>query len=96
MKSLIIVPAYNEGENIERVITTIKDKCSQCDYIIVNDGSTDNTEEICKAKGYHFVSHPVNLGLAAAVQTGMIMTPPYSLTATGNTTLTTCKKWLPK
>lgn len=72
MKTLIIVPAYNEGENIERVITTIKDKCSQCDYIIVNDGSTDNTEAICKAKGYHFVSHPVNLGLAAAVQTGMI------------------------
>ena len=72
MKMLIIIPAYNESENIERVVTTIKEKCSQYDYLIINDGSHDNTEEICIKKGYHFVSHPVNLGLAAAVQTGML------------------------
>lgn len=72
MKVLIIVPAYNEGENIERVITKIKEKCPHYDYLIVNDGSRDNTEQICINKGYHFVSHPVNLGLAAAVQTGML------------------------
>lgn len=72
MKLLIIIPAYNESENIERVVTTIKEKCSQHDYLIINDGSRDNTEEICIKKGYHFVSHPVNLGLAAAVQTGML------------------------
>lgn len=72
MKVLIIIPAYNEGANIERVVTTIKEKCSHYDYIVVNDGSRDNTEEICIKNGYHFVSHPVNLGLAAAVQTGML------------------------
>lgn len=72
MKVLIIVPAYNEQDNVERVINTIKEHCPQYDYVIVNDGSIDKTEEICKKKGYHFVSHPVNLGLAAAVQTGMI------------------------
>ena len=72
MKVLIIIPAYNEGENIERVVATVKEKCSHYDYLIVNDGSRDNTEEICMKKGYHFVSHPINLGLAAAVQTGML------------------------
>ncbi|MBR5473406.1 MAG: glycosyltransferase family 2 protein [Clostridia bacterium] len=72
MNVLLIIPAYNEQDNIERVIDTVKKDCPQYDYIIVNDGSTDNTEAICKAKGYHYVSHPVNLGLAAAVQTGMI------------------------
>ena len=72
MKVLIIIPAYNEGENIERVIETVKRDCPQYDYLIVNDGSRDNTEEICKQMGYHFVSHPVNQGLAAAVQTGML------------------------
>ena len=72
MKVLIIIPAYNEGENIERVVTTIRENCPQYDYLIINDGSRDNTEEICIKKGYHFVSHPVNLGLAAAVQTGML------------------------
>lgn len=72
MKILIIIPAYNEGENIERVVNMIKANCPQYDYLIVNDGSRDNTESICVEKGYHYVSHPVNLGLAAAVQTGML------------------------
>ncbi len=72
MKVLLIVPAYNEQENIERVIDMIKTNCPQYDYLIVNDGSRDNTEKICQTRGYHFVSHPVNLGLAAAVQTGML------------------------
>ncbi len=72
MKTLLIIPAFNEGENIERVVETMKTVCSQYDYLVVNDGSRDNTEEICKNNGYNYVSHPVNLGLAAAVQTGML------------------------
>lgn len=71
MKTLIIVPAYNEGENIERVINNLKDNFPQYDYIVINDGSRDNTEQICREKGFNFISHPVNLGLAGAVQTGM-------------------------
>ena len=72
MKLLLIIPAYNEQENIERVIDVLKRDCPQYDYLIVNDGSRDKTEEICIKRGFHFVSHPVNLGLAAAVQTGML------------------------
>ena len=72
MKLLLIIPAYNEQDNIERVIETVKRDCPQYDYLIINDGSRDKTEDICIKNGYHFVSHPVNLGLAAAVQTGML------------------------
>lgn len=72
MKTLIIIPAYNEEANIEKAVTTIKRSCPQFDYLVVNDGSRDKTADICKANGYHFVSHPVNLGLAAGVQTGML------------------------
>ncbi len=72
MKTLIIIPAYNEQDNIEKAVEKIKSACPQFDYIIVNDGSRDKTENICKNRGYHYVSHPVNLGLAAAVQTGML------------------------
>lgn len=71
MKILVIIPAYNEGENIERVVNNLKNKYAQYDYLIVNDGSKDNTEAICKDKGYTFVSHPVNLGLAGAFSTGI-------------------------
>ena len=72
MKTLIIIPAYNEGENIERVVDNLINNYTQYDYLVINDGSKDKTNEICKEKGYNFVSHPVNLGLAGAFRTGMI------------------------
>ena len=71
MKTLIIIPAYNEGENIERVVNNLIENFPQYDYVVINDGSKDNTEAVCKAKGYNYISHPVNLGLAGAFQTGM-------------------------
>ncbi len=72
MKVLIIIPAYNEEANIQKAVSTVKSACPQFDYIVVNDGSADATADICLKNGFHFVSHPVNLGLAAAVQTGML------------------------
>lgn len=72
MKTLIIIPAYNEGENIERVVDKLIADYPQFDYLIVNDGSSDNTLSICKSKKYNYVSHPVNLGLAGAFRTGML------------------------
>lgn len=71
MKTLIIIPAYNEGENIEKVVNNLTENFSQYDYVIINDGSKDNTEDICKQRGYNYISHPVNLGLAGAFRTGM-------------------------
>ena len=72
MKTLLIIPAYNEGENIERVINTLINDFPQYDYIVINDGSSDDTEEICIKNNYNYISHPVNLGLAGAVKTGMM------------------------
>lgn len=69
MKVLLIIPAYNEAANIEKVIESL---CRYpYDYIIVNDGSKDKTAEICRKNGYRLIDLPVNLGLAGAVQTGM-------------------------
>ena len=70
MKVLIIVPAFNEEGSIEKVVETIEKKCPECDYLIVNDGSMDNTAMICKEKRFNFVSLPQNLGIGGAVQTG--------------------------
>lgn len=71
MKLLIIIPAYNEEDNIERVVENLKRNYSEYDYVVVNDGSKDNTAQICREKGYNLVDLPVNLGLAGAFQTGM-------------------------
>lgn len=71
MKLLIIIPAYNEAENIERVVEDLRNNYSQYDYVVINDGSKDDTAKICREKGYNLIDLPVNLGLAGAFQTGM-------------------------
>lgn len=71
MKTLLIVPAYNEEENIVRVCTNIRDNYPQYDFVVVNDGSKDRTLELCRQNEFPVISLPVNLGLAGAFQTGM-------------------------
>lgn len=73
MKSdlLIVIPAYNEEKNIDDVVTFIREKYSQYDYVVVNDGSKDRTADICRQKGYELLNLPVNLGLAGAFQAGL-------------------------
>lgn len=68
---LIIVPAYNEQDNIQRVINNLIENYPQYDYIIVNDGSTDHTRRICRENNYKLLDLPVNLGLAGGFQAGM-------------------------
>lgn len=71
MKVLVIIPAYNEAENITRVVGNIKDNFPQFDYVVVNDGSKDETEKICLENKYNMISLPVNCGLEGAFCTGM-------------------------
>lgn len=71
MKCLIIIPAYNEEKNIVRVVEELQRDYPQYDYVIINDGSGDDTEKICRKQGYNLIDLPVNLGLAGAFQTGL-------------------------
>lgn len=70
MKKLIIIPAYNESENIVGTVRDIEENAPDFDYIIINDCSTDNTLEICKQNHFNYVNLPINLGIGGAVQTG--------------------------
>lgn len=70
MKRLIIIPAYNEAENIVKTVEAIKEKAKGFDYIIINDCSTDQTKNICEENGYNIINLPINLGIGGAVQTG--------------------------
>lgn len=71
-KLLILIPAYNEAENIERVVDNLIENYPQYDYVIINDGSRDDTLAICRRKGYHCIDMPINVGLTDGVQTGMM------------------------
>lgn len=68
---LIVIPAYNEEKNIERVVDNLVENYSQFDYVVINDGSRDKTAEICRRRGYNFLDLPVNLGLAGGFQAGL-------------------------
>jgi len=70
MKVLIIIPAYNEEGNIEKVVESIEKYYPQYDYIIINDASSDNTKRVCLEKGYSFLDQSINLGIGGTVQNG--------------------------
>lgn len=71
MKILIIVPAYNEALNIQKVVQNLQDICPEFDYIIINDGSRDATAQICRENRYPMLDLPINGGLSNAIHAGM-------------------------
>lgn len=72
MKTVIIIPAYNEAENIENVLNDIRKNCPGVDTVVINDCSTDSTVETLERLGARYISLPVNLGIGGGVQTGYI------------------------
>ena len=72
-KVLVIIPAYNEEENISSVINELKQAVPQYDVLVVNDCSKDETSNIAKSiQGVKVIDLPNNLGIGGAVQTGFI------------------------
>ncbi len=62
---LVIIPAYDEEDNIVATVQSVVD-CGY-DYVVVNDGSTDDTLQICKDNGINVLDLPQNLGIGGAV-----------------------------
>lgn len=71
VKTLLIIPAYNEEESLKHTIDSLQDKAPWVDFLIVNDGSTDGTERVCRENHYPFLGLATNLGLAGAFQAGL-------------------------
>lgn len=69
-KILIIIPAFNEENNIGHVISSLNKEFPHADILVVNDGSWDKTGQIAKATGVMVIDLPYNLGIGGAMQTG--------------------------
>ena len=71
---LIVIPAYNEAGNIRKTVSQIESFTPKgaytVDYLVVNDGSTDETGEICRRERLHCLNLVQNLGIGGAVQSG--------------------------
>lgn len=70
MKIYIVIPAYNEEKNIEKVITQCKSEGYE-NIIVVDDGSTDKTIEKAQKHNIEILEHCTNRGVGAATQTGL-------------------------
>jgi glycosyltransferase involved in cell wall biosynthesis len=68
---LVIVPAYNEQENIGHVVREIKQQAGYADILVINDGSSDATAEMAQRNGASVLNLPYNLGIGGAVQAGI-------------------------
>ena len=70
MKTLVIIPAFNEELNIKETVAKLKDSCPDYDYIIINDCSQDGTLDVLKKNNFNYLNLPTNLGIGGAVQCG--------------------------
>jgi len=71
LRMLVIIPAYNEEESLPKTVQELREKTPGTEFVIVNDGSGDRTEEICREQDYPLLNLPTNLGLTGAFQTGV-------------------------
>lgn len=70
MNVLIIIPAYNEENNISEVIHGIRTTNPEADILVIDDGSLDQTAEVAARAGAKVISHVLNTGYGGALQTG--------------------------
>ena len=71
---LLIIPAYNEQDSILKTYKSVlkynKKSKNKVDVIVINDGSTDNTQQILEENDIPNIQLIQNLGIGGAVQTG--------------------------
>ena len=70
VKTLVIIPAYNEEESIGSVVQRIRECLPEAEVLTVDDGSSDHTRWKAMEAGAKVLSHPFNLGYGSALQTG--------------------------
>jgi glycosyltransferase involved in cell wall biosynthesis len=72
MKTLIIVPAYNEEESLPGVIRDLRENTHLADILVVNDGSRDATARTAQEMDVSVLNLPFNLGIGGAMQAGYL------------------------
>jgi glycosyltransferase involved in cell wall biosynthesis len=67
----VVLPAFNEGHGIGRVLEVIRAALPNAELLVVDDASSDDTVERAQEAGARVIRHPLNKGNGAAVKTGI-------------------------
>ena len=68
----VIIPVYNEEQAIAATVVRVHELgLTDCEVLVIDDGSTDATARAAEAAGARVISHPYNIGNGAAVKTGI-------------------------
>jgi glycosyltransferase involved in cell wall biosynthesis len=72
-KLSIIIPAYNEGASIGQTLQFVREitEGANCEVIVIDDGSTDNTLDLIRESGATVIHHPRNKGYGASIKSGL-------------------------
>ncbi len=70
IRVLVIIPALNEATTLPAVLASLARAVPECDVVVVDDGSTDDTAAVARAAGVTVLSLPFNLGIGGALRTG--------------------------
>lgn len=66
----VVIPARNEAAGLTTLLPVLKTQLRDAEILVVNDGSDDQTEQVCAENGVNFISHPYPKGNGAAIKTG--------------------------
>ncbi len=70
MKTLVVMPAWNEAASIAPVLADVRRECPDFHIVVVDDGSTDGTADVVRAEGIDVLQLPFNLGVGGAMRAG--------------------------
>lgn len=72
MRTLVIIPAYNEQEALPATVHELRNHQPGLDVVVVSDGSTDRTADVARSLGVRVLELPFNLGIGGALRTGFL------------------------
>ena len=93
---LVIIPAFNEAGCIVNTVEDIRKNAPSFDYVVINDCSLDETQQLCEEHRYNLINLPINSGIGAAVQTGYLyaLDGGYDIAVQmGSTTRSFWRRW---
>ncbi len=72
-KGLIVLPSYNERMSVVSLCQALRRELPDLDLLVIDDGSSDETDRMLAEHGFDYLQHPQNLGYVEALRSGLMV-----------------------